>query len=247
MGGTGTDPFTVNDPITTEGIRIAKWSLNGKELAYGRTVDGRVDARQSGALGAASTGATGAVPSQWIAWGGSLGVRFLTNLITFKTVLLTFQPGENPTINFSGSTSSEAHPRLIVYDDSGMANDDLNPFSLVTQVDNLIQCIPLPFPAIQGFRLPQNPGPEAELCSMTGCERREPRDGVWWHHPGRRYRAIARAHPRGFRLIAAKRIGINGRAPSLSQGQITPFRYPLFVPHPDWGQRPLAHRFPRAA
>ena len=242
IGGVGQRVATQQGPTTPDGTRIASMSVNGKQLVYGRQGDARQTQALGGSLGTGQTPTDGSLPSQFVAWGGNLGVRYQSNMITFRPIMVSAPPGQPPILNFSGSTSnSEAHPRLIIFDNTGAALDITANATL--DVNQLVQVIPLPFPPIRQFRIPQNPGPK-NRTALDDRLRLSRTNGQVFGDEGivRRGDIVQSLVPvhGDFRMLSMKRVWINGREPSDSAAD-TPFRYPIMVPHPLYGVSPMAH------
>ena len=194
------------------------------------------------------TGST--VPKEWIAWGGTLGTRYLNRLLTFKPILISVPAGQVlPPFSFSGtvgSSSASYHLRLILYD---LAEERTSPQGV--DVNNLIQFIPLAFPANNGgYPLPStNPRPFRKYSGDAGsvAERlQESRaNGVLYGakglvHPGDIVQSLVPNHG-DFRLLAAKRAVMQGRGSGVEDTSAR--EYPTFVAHPNYGLKgfPLAH------
>ncbi|MGI8604851.1 MAG: Verru_Chthon cassette protein A [Verrucomicrobiales bacterium] len=232
---------TDNNPPAATGnkanFEICSWALNGKKL---------VIAGDDPLPGVARTPSDGSAPEDWIAWGGTLGVRFLDNMITFKPALIPLPPGASQIpLYFSGSTSGGSHPRLIVYDTTtapGLSDSVNN-----VEVDSLIQCIPLAFPEIlpKGkIFLPSQPGDaqsrlDRRLTKVRADGRKTPLFG-----PGgliRQGDVVQSLVPNhgDLRLLSAKRMLFQGRTPP---GEATtPKQFPTFVAHPMYGEKAMAH------
>lgn len=238
-----------NPTLTTNDTSIGDMELSGKRLAF--PTSGTPGAGRSTAIADSNTPAL----DNWIGWGGTLGCRFTTSLIAFKPLLWSLQPGESPpAFRFSGSPNnpSASHLRLIVSDNPGIPN--------VTQEvdrDNLIQFIPLAFPAIERarFALPfndpapmpfTNPAASGGAANGKGTRLAKAR-GL----NGELYGENGLIHPAfdivqslvpnhgDFRLLAAKRAVMQGQG---RDGENNNAReYPTFVAHPNYGIERLAH------
>jgi hypothetical protein len=132
-------------------IRVGNITLNGKPLVFPTAAAAR---------STATTPRLGEVPtSRWIGSGGGLGVRFLRDVIAFKPILFSSEPGvPAPRLHFSGTPTNAGsyHLRLILTD-----NDSAVPANEMPDTGNLIQFIPLAFPEIRnGPTLPfDDPAP----------------------------------------------------------------------------------------
>lgn len=189
------------------------------------------------------------VSDQWIGWGGTLGCRFTNRLIAFKPILWSIKPGqEPPAFRFSGSPNDPSlnHLRLIVYDIQEIPDASTSP-----AVGNMIQSIPLAFPAIERapFVLPfgdPNPIPFTDppatggAAGGQGTRIARSRDAN-----GELYGAHGLIHPDfdivqslvpnhgDFRLLAAKRSVMQGHV--RDGGNNAAREYPTFVAHPNYG------------
>ena len=172
-------------------ISVGKLELCGKQLLFDST------AASSAAMTA------GSVPKDWIAWGGTLGTRFMGRMLTFKPILFPVPAGQTlPPFSFSGTAKSGQHLRLIIYD---VAEERTSPAGV--DVDNLIQFIPLAFPENNGgYPMPMsNPAPFRKYPGDAAAVAERLQDArtnwvaLWRHqkpHPSRRHRSIARPEPR---------------------------------------------------
>ena len=234
-----------NPTARAQDISIGSMELSGKPLVFPSIGPDRSTARADG----------GAAPDNWIGWGGTLGCRFTSQLIAFKPLLWSMPPGSAvPPFRFSGSPNNRSlnHLRLIV--------SDTNTIPDVTQsVDtgNLIQFIPLAFPAIdqtpfvlpfgdpapvpftdppavggfaagKGTRIHRARGPNGELYGDSGLI-----------HPAHDIVQSLVPNHGDFRLLAAKRCVMQGQG---RPGENDNAReYPTFVAHPNYGRHRLAH------
>lgn len=224
--------------------------LNGQDLVF------------MGSNGLGSNATTGnssnALAKDWIGWGGTLGVRWMENMIVFKPVLISVAPGTVPTtINFSGTLGGTEHLRLISLDSRTTGST----VSGSLEIGNIFQVFPLAFPGFQAnTNLFQDPNPDG-LRRMNSAGNGYQQAGNTAATSDRYSRARDNADnllgPNGlirpwdivkslvpvhgdFRLLAGRRIAmlVKDNA-SAANADVT--EYPVFVPHPNYFTHNQAH------
>ena len=192
-------------------------------IAPPMSVSGRpLELPESRTLRSTSTG-TGS-PGRWMAWGGTIGARcFTSNAIAFKP--LVFSSGETLIFSGCGTPGSAGVPNLLrlgVYDEPEAARIT----GTSTNAD-LMQIVPLPFPAFDGLPLPDPPPDGSSPVPLEERYRSAQADGHLLTD-GDVVQSLVPAHG-DYRLIAARRMAA------------TPDGRPDFAPHPLWGRVRQAH------
>lgn len=175
-------------------------------------------------------------PREWIGWGGTAGVRGLTErLLRFKPFLLSGLANRGASFTFSTASGGDVPPqlKLAIYDDPGSASTGR------AGAADLIQVIPLEFPDIGNglsrntMQIPRLPG---EGYSFT-LEKRiaAAREGKPLFSPQDVVQSLVPCHG-DYRLLAGQRraeIPRDSASPNVAHA--------VFVAHPLWGKRQHAH------
>ncbi|MGI8603815.1 MAG: Verru_Chthon cassette protein A [Verrucomicrobiales bacterium] len=201
-----------------QNLTIWNATMNGRPLIFDVDITGAT-------IGSITRSNLTRPPTDWPAWGGTLGPRFLALPIRFQSLVLAGD--ETRTLSFSGSISSIEHPRLLVfYDAEGpgeLATGNFNDAS------PLVQSIPLPWPSMQNLPLPDQLSLPIEQLLETA---RSDVNGAVFSN------AIVHSlvpNHSDYRLVAAKRHVIQFHQSTDSRA------YPTFVTHFDYGRSPAAH------
>ncbi len=178
-------------------------------------------------------------PADWVAWGGTLGVRSLSErVIQFRPIVVSSDSGgEENLLTFSGTMeppndSGRRQLKLAVYDDPGSATSGR------AGRGDLLQVIPLEFPALGGpvpssLRLPKLPD-DSTAPTLEKRLRAAFRSGARLFAATDVVQSLVPAHG-DLRLIAAAS-HLEAPSRSLPNGN-----HPVFVAHPLWGQSAQAH------
>lgn len=180
-------------------------TLNGEPLRWA------TGSRRSDAANFVQSSATR--PKDWIAWGGSGGVRMFDDVLSFEPVVIK---ADAETLYFSGSESDPL--RVILYDTQTSSFD----------VNNLVQSYQLAFPDAT-LPMPQWWSPDGSRTSENSLERRMQAaiEGGAEKLFSTRSDVIQSLVPYhgDYRLVASKRV-------------VDP---DVFVPHPLYGKARMAH------
>ncbi|MGK0188208.1 MAG: hypothetical protein ACI9R3_004000 [Verrucomicrobiales bacterium] len=152
-------------------------------------------------------------PKDWIAWGGSGGVRMFDDVLSFEPVVID---GEANTLQFSGTESDPL--RVILYDTRTSSFD----------VNNLVQSYQLAFPQAT-FPMPVWWSPNGTRTAENSLERRMQvarTEGAakLFSTKSDVIQSLVPNHG-DYRLICSKRV----------------IESDEFVPHPQYGQQRMAH------
>lgn len=223
------------------------------------TINGQNMVFINGATGGSFAQTEARPPGDWIGWGGGLGIRYLQRPMAFKPFLISMpNNGAPPAFSFSGTSvaGSANHARLLFYDHAGGRDN-----SQGVDTGNIIQLIPLAFPAIPAsanLRLPQNrkgaiawfstsqtAGSFPTSNSVTNNSRyrivRETGNMSDLIYPEDIVQSLVPNHG-DFRLLAAKRNVMQGQGRTMEgEDNLDAREFPTFVAHPNYGRAQQAH------
>ena len=153
-------------------------------------------------------------PKDWIAWGGSGGVRVFSNVLSFEPMVVE---EDATSLKFSGTTRSDPL-RIVLYDTRTGGFD----------VDNLVQSYQLAFPEAE-FKMPKWWSPQDSNKDENSLSTRMTSaitEGVENLYSPEHdvIQSLISTHG-DYRIITSKRV-------------VTPDN---FVPHPSYGEARMAH------
>ncbi|MES2595805.1 MAG: Verru_Chthon cassette protein A [Verrucomicrobiota bacterium] len=179
------------------------------------------------------------VPAKWRGWGGTLGTRALSNgALSLGTVVLSSTSGapeyEPPNLSFEGAGADQnLELKLCVYDSPTSAA------AISSSAADLLHVIPVRLPDIivapdaesAELRLSRLPQVTAEAYSLSARQYKAGLGTQSLLMPEDIVQSLIPAHA-DYRLLSARRWLQSRDGNSLR---------PLFVTHPQWGQRRHAH------
>jgi hypothetical protein len=252
IGGTEDNPIPVTRPTSGAGVAVGPtdipvggWTVGNQPLlfraggSFGKSAMNSVTHTLS--YNAATSDTSDGLPARFIGWGGNIGTRWSTRAIHFRPIFIPGSAGPGgavPSVDVGFDPgikgAQDPHPRLMVFDGSGSAQTVGGPGdfrgTVTGEIGNLIQCIPLAFPALPSIQLPgsgKELAPDYVMNAARNGETPFPKTAPF------KVMSLVPAHG-DYRLVAAKRNVIVGKDGSGAT-------YPIFVPVAGYFSEQHAH------